>query len=69
MSKKFFAVELTDDELNKLPTPRLLTLYKNKRTFIEDWMGEEDIPNRLSKRLSYGERIKAVLNQREHVDK
>jgi hypothetical protein len=60
--------QLTDEQLNKLPTPRLLQLYKVKRSFTPSWAGA-DKPNYLSKSNEYTSRIKAVLNTREHVER
>lgn len=58
---------LTDEQLKGLPTHRLLRLYKVKRSFLPS-RDDEQLKYR-DKSMVYANRIKAVLNTREHVEK
>jgi hypothetical protein len=63
-STPYSGEQLTDEQLKKLPTHRLLELYKVKRSFTSSLGAESDY---LSESREYTKRIKAVLVTREHV--
>ena len=64
MRSPFAGEQLTDEQLESLPTPRLLKLYKAKRVFPSPSRDSEDY---MSEAKEYAERIKAILDTREHV--
>ena len=55
---------LTKEQLNKLATKRLLSLYKSARNQYHKCY-YSDIP----KFEKYLDEIKSILNKREHIDK
>ena len=64
---------LTEEQLHKLPTPRLLTYYKkNWRTILataRDCPDEELYPWEVrAEARKYAEKVRDILNTREHVD-
>ena len=55
---------LTEDQLNKLSTSRLLSLYKSRRIFPQVEYGDLDY----DEYHEYVDLIKAILGSREHVE-
>lgn len=69
---------LTSEQLEKLPTPRLLNYYKSKRglryLFMCDCWGEKQFSSLEDEEYSklaieYVDNIKAILDTREHLER
>jgi hypothetical protein len=60
--------ELSDEQLNKLNTKRLLALYKSVRDKSYGFDPEEHSQEEINW-IKYSEKLKTLLDKREHVSR
>lgn len=64
---------LSDETLNKMRTSNLLRLYHSVRNqtvrYLPHWMEYEDLDEREKLNLKYCDKLKALLDTREHVSR
>ena len=58
---------LSDEQLNKLTTQRLLALYKSVRKNIKEFYNWDE--SDIARAIDYNKKIKIILNTRPHLEK